>query len=169
MPRQGLGTLGSRKFPHGVLRKFIRNVEEERLEIYLSPLGLNPLLINIVVTHFESEWDSLGLMSQCYDVVLGTRALGCVFSCKDAILVNPVTPMDRVARLGMVGCFCKGDKVCFKAEAELHPSQGDVLGVQPKGRSVGCHVVLSLGIRALSPQCCLAAFMGFLSAFFFYL
>lgn len=60
MPRQGLGTLGSGKFPDGVLRKFIRNVEKERLEIDLSPLGLNPLLLNMVVTHFEGERDSLG-------------------------------------------------------------------------------------------------------------
>lgn len=60
MPRKGLGTLGSRRFPQGVLRKFIRNVEKERLEIYLSPLGLNALLLNVVVAHFEGEWDSLG-------------------------------------------------------------------------------------------------------------
>lgn len=63
MPRQGLGALGSRKFPRGVLRKFIRNVEKERLEIYLSPLGLNALLLNTAVTHFEGERDSLG---PCY-------------------------------------------------------------------------------------------------------
>lgn len=77
--------------------------------------------------------------------------------------------MDRMARLGLVaGCFCKGGKVCFKREAELlPPSQGDMLGVQHKGRSVGWHGVHSLGIRALSLQCCLAAFMGFLPAFFF--
>lgn len=60
MTRQGLGTLGSRKFPYGILRKFIRNVEKERLEMCLSPLGLNALLLNMVITHFEGEWGSLG-------------------------------------------------------------------------------------------------------------
>lgn len=76
--------------------------------------------------------------------------------------------MEEVARLGIVvGCFCKGGKVCFKAEAELHPSQGNMQGVQHKGRSVGWHVLLTLTIRALNLQCCLAAFMGFLCAFFF--
>lgn len=91
-----------------------------------------------------------------------------MFSCKNVILINPVTPMDRVARLGIaVGGFCQGDKVCSKAEAEFHPSQGDTQWVQHKGRPVGWHVVQSLGIRALSLQCCLAAFMGFLSPFLF--
>lgn len=44
MTRQGLGTLGSRKSPRGILGKLTRNVEEERLEM------LNALLLNMVVT-----------------------------------------------------------------------------------------------------------------------
>lgn len=48
--RQGLGTLGSRKCPCGILGKFTRNVEEEELEMCLSPLGLNALLLNTIVT-----------------------------------------------------------------------------------------------------------------------
>jgi len=60
MSRQGLGNLGSRKSPRDILRKFIRNVEKEQLEVCLSPLGLNALLLNMVVTHFEHECNSLG-------------------------------------------------------------------------------------------------------------
>lgn len=74
-----------------------------------------------------------------------------MFSSKNATWINPVTPTEEVVRLGIVvGHFCNGGKVCFKAEAELHPSQGDMLGVQHKGRSVGWHVVHSLGIRPSS-------------------
>lgn len=60
MNKQGLGTLGSRKSPSGILRKFMRNMEKERLEMCLSPLGFNAYLLNVIIAHFEDEWDSLG-------------------------------------------------------------------------------------------------------------
>lgn len=35
-------------------------MEKERLEMCLSPLGFNTHLLNVIITHFEDEWDSLG-------------------------------------------------------------------------------------------------------------
>lgn len=93
------------------------------------------------------------------------------FPVKYAVLINPVAPMERVlvARLGIVvGHFCKGAKICLRTEAELLPrSQREPLVVQHKGRYIDCHMARSLEMRALSLQRCLAAFMGFLSTFFF--
>lgn len=73
------------------------------------------------------------------------------------------------ARPGIVvGHFCKKAKICLRTEAELLPhSQREPLVVQRKGRYIDCHMARSLEMRALSLQCCLAAFIGFLSTFFF--
>lgn len=95
------------------------------------------------------------LILKCYDVVLGTRTLGIVyFPVKNAILMNPVTPMERVlvARLGIVvGHFWKGAKICLRTEAELLPhSQWEPLVVQHKGRYIDCHMAHSLEMRAFT-------------------
>lgn len=90
---------------------------------------------------------------------------------KNVILMNPVTPMGRVLAARpriLFGHFCKGAKICLRTEAELLPhSQWEPLVVQHKGRYTDCHMAQSVEMRALSFQCCLAAFMGFLPTFFF--
>lgn len=69
---------------------------------------------------------------------LGPEHCAVCFPVKNAILMNTVTPMERVlaARLGIVvGHFCKGGKICLGTETDLHPqSQQEPLVVQRKGR-----------------------------------
>ena len=59
---------------------------------------------------------------------LGPEPWAVYFPVKNAILMNPVTPMERVlvARLGIVvGHFCKGAKICLRTEAGLLPHNGN--------------------------------------------
>lgn len=102
---------------------------------------------------------------------LGSEPWAVYFPVKHVILMNSVTPMEKVvvARLGIVvGHFRKGAKIPLRTEAEFLPhSQWELLVVQHKGRYIDCRTAHSLEMRALSLQRCLAAFMGFLSTFFF--
>lgn len=69
---------------------------------------------------------------------LGPEPWAVCFPVKNAILMNTVTPIERVlaARLGIVvGHFCKEGKIWLRTETELHPqSQQEPLVVQHKGR-----------------------------------